>query len=381
MQAILKHCTAVLGRFIFIGFSVQIVLGILWMCNAFAGFNGPGEGIVCVGAVLLFGGVVWFAKGGLCQNSKRWKDLFAVLAVLTFPFVMQCMVKPDVRLLVAAVLLFYLGYLGRCFDRWKEGKGKEKIVLFMGLVLMTGGLTVGTDVLQNGWTPISTRLTERMVWTTLYDTYAGLPQELRESVDYHKMVESTYEATGMREQFVPSLIEELGEEQAAEMLGQFRVTAWQLNKKQILKEIFWDAAGYSVSPVVVELQLAGRAYDSYTGMNYRELLLPAPKLGKLYTDYSCWWFGIALVAVAFAHVLRFWGEKALNEKKALIGKKASMEKKRYVLGKWLVAATVCMGMVAYYALDGAGRMDYKNTLLVLCIWLLWMAGGVRDAKD
>ena len=116
MQAILKHCTAVLNRVIFIGFSVQIVLGILWMCNAFAGFSGPGEGIVCVGAMLLLGVAVWFAKGGFYQSAPKWKNWFTVLIVLTFPFVMQSMVKPDVRLVVTAVLLFYLGYLVRCFD-------------------------------------------------------------------------------------------------------------------------------------------------------------------------------------------------------------------------------------------------------------------------
>ena len=371
MQAILKHCTAVLNSFIFIGFSVQIVLGILWMCNAFAGFSGPGEGIVCVGAMLLLGTAVWFAKGGFYQNASTWKDLFGVLVVMTFPFVMQSMVKPDVRLVVTAVLLFYLGYLGRCFDGWKEGKGKEKVALVLGLLLVTGGLTVGTDVLRNGWTPIETRLTERMVWTTLYDTYTELPKDVRDLVDcdYYTLVESTYEATGIRELLGPILAEKLGEEQALEVLGQFRAMAWQMNKKQIVKEICWDVAGYGVSPVVVELQLAGRAYDSYTGMNYRELLHPAPKLGKFYTDYSCWWFGVALVAVAIAYVLQFLDKKQLAEKKCS------------GFGKWLIAGVACAGMVTYYALDGAGRMDYKNTLLVLCVWLLWMAGGVRDAKN
>lgn len=366
MQAILKHSKAVLGSLIFIGFSVQIVLGILWMCNAFAGFNEPGEGIVCVGAVLLCGAAVWRAWDGICamRNGKSdWKkNIFVILSVLSFPFVMQCMMKPDIRLVGAAACLFLLGEMCRWLIRYGVKNNFGKAFLCMSVVAVL--FSAGPDIWQNGWTPISMRLTERVVWTTLYDTYAELPQKVRDSVDYYEMVESTYEAGGMRKQFIPSLREDLGKEQATEVLGQFRATAWNHNRYQILKEIFWDAAGYSISPVVVELQLAGRAYDSYTGMNYRELLLPAPKLGKFYLDYSCWWFAVALVAAVVIGLL------------CLL-----IEKKRPIVIPWMLGGISAVIMVTYHTLDGAGHMDYKNTLFVLCVWLLWMAGGVQNAKD
>ncbi len=365
MQAILKHCKAVLGRFIFIGFSVQIVLGILWMCNAFVGLEWPGEGIVCVGAILLMGVSVWFAKNSICGQEKRWKDVFVVLCVLSFPFVMQCLVKPDLRLLMTSALLFVVGGTFRLLDRLRRsGKKSKQLGTVLGSFILVVLLVVGTDVVQNGWTPVSTRLTERLVWTTLYDTYVAVPKKVRSQVKYARMVTATYEANGMRDGLIPFTEEYLGEEQAKEVFAEFRSMAWSMNKKQIIKEVFWDVAGYGVSPVVAHLQLTGRAYDSYTGMNYRELLLPAPKLGKFYTDYSCWWFGVALVVAGAAYIMRFWAER-----------------KRPAVSHWIFISVTCAGMVLYHALDGAGRMDYKNTLLVLCIWLLWIAGGVRDAKD
>lgn len=365
MQAILKHCTAVLSSFIFIGFSIQIVLGILWMCNAFAGFSGPGEGIVCVGVSLLFGASVWFAKSSICGQEKRWKDVFVVLCVLSFPFVMQCLVKPDLRLVVTSGVLLIVGGVCRLLDRMRksEKKGKQLGVV-VGSFILVVMFMAGMDVVQNGWTPVSTRLTERVVWTTLYDTYVNSPKKVRSQVKYARMVEATYEANGMRDGLIPYLEDRIGDENTDEVLAELRSKAWSMNKKQIVKEIFWDVAGYGISPVVAHLQLAGRAYDSYTGMNYRELLLPAPKLGKFYMDYSCWWFGIALVAAGLSYIMRFLSEK-----------------KCPMIRQWIFLSFICAGMVLCYALDGAGRMDYKNTLLVLCIWLLWMAGGVQDAKD
>lgn len=366
MQTILKHCTAILSRIIFIGFSIQIVLGILWMCNAFTGFDGPGEGIVCVGAVILISAAVWFMKGSVCEKGPLCSCLFTVLAVVTFPFVMQCLVKPDVRVLTTAVLLFGLGGICRMRDTGTSAEGHrclKKVCVVVCFWLIAGGLVVGTDTLRNGWTPIATRATERIAWSTLYDDYSRLSEETRGKFSYLRMIEGSYEATGMREIFVPHLVKKLGEEEAQKVLGELRQVAWADCKGQIVKEIIWDTAGYAVSPVVVQLQLAGRAYDSYTGVNYRELLQPNPQLGKLYTDYSCWWFAVAIVCGLLITVMRRNGGQ---------GKAA--------WSKWIVIVLTGLWMVLGFVMDGAGRMDYKNTLLVLCIWLIWIAGGVQDEK-
>ncbi len=364
MQTILKHGTAVLSRVIFIGFSVQIVLGILWMCNAFAGFTGPGEGIVCVGAMLLVGAAVWFMKRSVREDGSRWTDVFAVLSVLTFPFVMQSLVKPDIRILMTVALLVGMGIVCRLLrNLGKQGRLKAACMVCAFWMAATG-LVAGTDVILNGWTPVSIRLTERIAWTTLYKSYSRLPQEIWDTINFFKLGDASIEVVGIREVLVPHLVEDLGEEQAEEVLCAFRQVAWEYEKRQIVKEIVWDMAGYTVSPLVVPLQLGGRAYESYTGRNYGELLRPAPELGKLYTTYSCWWFGVALAGAAVFYIFR-----------------AVQKGKRPKLSLWGVVALTGAGLVTLYVLDGAGRMDYKNTLFVLCTWLIWMTGGVQNEKD
>ena len=366
MQTILKHIAAVLSRFIFIGFGVQIVLGILWMCNAFAGLKSPVEGIVCVGAIALMGGAVTLLKRELFPGGNLFTDVWVTLSVLTFPFVMQSLVYPDRRIVIAAILVAGVAF------RWKVIKGAKwrkafgmMVCLWMAFgVLVCTGESLGREV-----APFSTRLTQRVIWTTLYNSYARLPEETRELIPYVELADSTYEAVGIETYLIPALERRVGERETKRILDDLCKSALQYNKKQIIKEIFWDAAGYTLSPVVVPLQLSGRAYESYTGLNYRELLGRAPELGKLYTYYSCWWFVVAALVAAVRTVLVLIREKMRICRRAI-----------------LLIGVPCVGMIVGYTLNGAAQMDYKNTLFVLVIWLIWMSaagwmGGRPDEKE
>lgn len=363
MGTILKHGTAVLGRMIFIGFSVQIVLGLLWMYNAFSGFVKPGEGIVCVCAILLLEAALWFLVGALLPDCCRWQKVFVTLCVVTFPFVAQSLMYPDVRIFFTALLLLLAGAVLRRLGR-REGQSVLKILCIL-VVFQIGavGLTVGTDVSLNGWTSVCVRLTERTAWTTLYKCYNRLPEAVGEKIDYSTLVNSSVEAVGIRNILAPYLMEKYGTEEGEAVLTAFRETAWTYEKKQIIKEIVWDTAGYILSPVIVPLQLEGRAYESYTGRNYAELLQPAPQLGKFYTRYSCRWFTVAMAAALVVYGAGLFGGK-----------------KKPKLLLWGGTIYTGASMAVWYIADGAGRMDYKNTLFVLCLWLIWLAGGVRDEQ-
>lgn len=215
---------------------------------------------------------------------------------------------------------------------------------------------MGLESVQHGWIPVSTWLTERIVWTSLSDSYAKLSELGDNPINYSKMIDSTYEVAGIRTVLVPYLEETLGEQETARVLGELRAVAWEYGKKQIIKEIIWDVAGYTVSPVILPLQLSGRAYESYSGINYRELLQPAPQIGSFYVTYSCWWFAVALVlGVLLTTMYCLKNSKCIS------------------VYELLVLGFTQLGMVVGYAMNGAGRMDYKNTLFVLSIWLIWMA--------
>lgn len=417
MQKLPEHCAAVLGRVIFIGFGIQIALGILWMCNAFARLERPGEGIVCVCQIAALGAAVYFFAGAVRGR------VFAVLSVLTFPMVLQCLVIPDMRVFASTLLISETGcvlrameqregrrflYAGLCawlaasllrgeylyigavpmvffwlsdcvrFSRNRgededDGRRQRRKELLYRLLLLcaVAGLAAGIGSFYQRREKLLTHLTSRVVWTTLYNTYSELPKDTRVLIKYRDMVNSTYEATGIETVLRPSLEEHLGEREAETVLRALIKTSWQNSRGQILKETVWDMAGYLAAPVVLPLQLQGRAYESYSGGNYLQLLKPAPKLGRLYMEYGCKW-------IMASSVLGLLTGFAVRAKRRLKAGSA------FVI-PFLTALVMSVG----YTLSGAGRMDYKNTLFVLCVWVLWAAsagargvmGGRPDEKE
>lgn len=349
----------ILSRVIFIGFGIQIVLGILWMGNAFARFANPGEGVVCVVYMVLTGAVIGFVKRSIWGKWELWKESFVILSVLTFPFFCQTLMNPDYQLGIVVAVLFCTGVVLRLI---KMLHGFRKIMAVLVYWTVIAGIIVGADAFVHGWTPLTVRFTERVVWTTLYKSYDKLSEDSWSAIDYSDVSNSSYETRGMRNILFPALMEDVGEEKTDSVLAELRNLSWEYEKDQIVKEVIWDITGYTVSPIVLQLQLGGRAYESCSGINYRELLLPNARVGKLYSDYSCWWFAVALILGL------------------LICAEGILKKQIKICGCELWVVAVAMGgMVLWYTMDGAGNMDYKNTLFVLCIWLLVMSGSAMKA--
>ena len=394
MRDFLERCTAVVRGVLFIGFGIQIVLGILWMCNAFAGWNSLGEGIVCVMEMALLGGAAAFV---LPRGQGFLRGLFRVLCVLTFPMVMQCLMEPDARVPVSALLLLQTGavmravksqtdrefgsYWGISLCAWVaaglirgeyllfglvpavvglvcigRSKGK-KLRTHVALVLATAGIIFGVGSFYQERVQLMSCMVSRISWTTLYDSYEQMPYDKSLRIKYEMLVESSYEVTGIEEVLIPYLEHR---KNRVELLCKLMATSWQNNKKRILKEIAWDMAGYTAAPMILPLQLQGRAYDSYSGLNYRQLLLPAPRLGKLYMDYGCWWFALALIL------------------RAAMGLMARRRLDGAAFMAWTLTALI---MACAYTMSGAGKMDYKNTLYILCGWLVWVGGVMGTGRN
>lgn len=382
---------------IFIGFGVQIILGILWMCNALAGFESTGKGIVCVGQIVLLSAALYLFLQSTGFN-RPGVICFTILSVLTFPMVMQCLMTADVRVLTAALLITETGCVLWQFSSGGSVKGRVSLTLavvcwsaagliraeflWIGMIpmlfymfsekeddrqkrlhvwrrilltLATAGLIAGIGSLYRVPFDFTATLADRVAWTTLYLDYEKLSQEYKEHIDYWALVDSTYESTGVKEILLPSLAEHVGEEEARAVLKELSAIAWRDHRGRVIKEIAWDMAGYSAPALVVPLQLQGRAYDSYTGINYTQILQAAPRLGRYYMDYGCWWFAAALVLRAIV-----W----LTKERAVEGR------------KFLLIGTTAVFGAFYYTMSGAGKMDYKNTLFVSCIWYVWLASAI-----
>lgn len=342
MRKILEHCDAVLGRVILIGFGIQILLGVLWMYDAFAGMDSFGEGIVCVGQILLLGGAVWF----VLPKGTPW---IRIVCVLSFPIVLQCLMQPDLRVLMAVSLLMGIG----CIRKFR-GKKQMWINAFVFLLL---GILAGA--VAEPQTDLLTRIGSRTAWTTLYKEYERLPQDMIDDIDYDMIAESTYEATGVEDVFMPSLEMTLGRQRSREILKELIAVSWEYSKGRITKEILWDEAGYLFSPLILPLQLKGRAYESYSGLNYRQFLQVAPRLGSFYMRYGCLWFAVVL-AIRGLHFLT--AERRVDKPVCIY------------------TALTVGGMSLWYSLSSAGRMDYRNTVYILCVWLIWLTDLLRRER-
>lgn len=412
MQKFLKVCAAVCGSVLFVGFGVQTVLGILWMCSALAGAQSFGEGVVCVGQIVLLAAAVLFFAGKV--RGKIREKIFLVCAVLTFPMVMQCLVIPDVRTLTTALFLvqtgcvlrnvgdleerkfFYAGlgvwvaaalirgeylYLGAvpavagaayqlfaAGSRCKANSGdeaaraaKRRMRLRILSLAAAAGIAVGIGSFYQERTHITTHLVSRVAWTSLYHSYWELPKRDRWMIDPDELIYSSFEAAGIEKNLLPFLVEAKGEQETRRLFVVLSKVAWTYGKGRILKEIGWDLAGYALAPVILPLQLRGRGYDSYSGINYFQMIRTTQHLGKLYIHYGFWWFQIAAVCAPGAWIAAGAGLRSLK--------------------KQVIPLLAGIAMCVWYTMRGAGQMDYKNTTFLLCVWLLGMASAaVRGWK-
>ena len=144
--------------------------------------------------------------------------------------------------------------------------------------------------------------------------------------------------------------------------------AWRIHYSMVVRQIGWDVLGYSVTPVILPLQLEGDAYDSCSGRNYEMMRNGMPILTKYYVKVSCGWFTVSLALLTGAVVLHCIGRFSQTQKSA----KAWRERLAGVFPFFAVAISAGV-LVLFFTMQGAGIMDYKYTG-----WVnqLWIAGSI-----
>lgn len=451
-------CKRVIQGIIFIGFSLQIALGLVWMCCNMAGvqeFPEPAGGIywgitkglsggaypaVYVLQLLAAGFAGWRLVWKLCGGSRIFA-LWGSLALLTLPMAMQCHMAllpyslvcsagllqlsfccelfrgagafPRGRLLDGPVVYEGLSPLGRrdflsmgplagvlgCYLAqalllpeylylgavpllavfWLCRRGMTKRMKVLLLFAAAAAATVGiysagqraveaertNDISGLEWTAV-----KRICWPTLWVDSDGMPDRLREVTDA-VFWECTYYPGNMDREFKPAVEAALDAGEAKALLAEMAAIAWEKHYTMVIRQVGWDVLGYCVTPVVLQLQLSGDAYESYSGRNYEIMRSRAPVLTKRYINYGSWWFVMAAVLTVLLLVVRLTtGDRPYGRRE----------------GRLLLTALlfgVCS--VCWYTVQGAGIMDYKYTVLINELWLLWslktMEGINRDEGE
>jgi hypothetical protein len=155
-----------------------------------------------------------------------------------------------------------------------------------------------------------------------------------------------------------TLEKNVGVESAREYLREMASIGWSNYTKQVVTNTGWDVAGYTFAPLVAQIQFGGGAYESYTGRNYDIMSERVPVLTKTYFNYGSWWFSLGLFLAFMLYVVN----------------------KRKISISWNVVIT-CLGMVGYYAMRGAGMMDYKKSIAITLLWMVWILLSYVDGKE
>ncbi len=304
------HVRTVMKGMIFIGFSGQIIWGIVWMCCNFARVQDFGEpdGALYGGLFRLLGEnpqvmylvqilAAFFTGYFFLQKLRpagRGLALWRGLALLTVPFAMQChLAVQPYSLLGSLYMLLLLGLLAAL-----RGKAARNLAL-------AALCTAGTLALSGAWDgerraepghSFEGAMASRFAWPTIWNDLPRYPEELQELT-----AEVAWEASfapGNMELFYVAVESRVGEEAARRYYLQMAKVAWTYHAPMVVRQMGWDMLGYAVSPVVFQKQMAGGAYASYSARNYEVMRSCAPVVTRNYVDYGCWWFGSAVILAA-----------------------------------------------------------------------------------
>lgn len=427
MQKTRKHIREIAERVLFAGFCVQICIGMLWMVLRFCGSLAASESLFSMGKnefaphawcllqLLIAGFSSYHLLKTLGIHSKKWL-ICGVLGLLTFPMAAQCHLSFGRDSIVSSLLLLLFSASVRCIRG-----GKERTRVQLGVILLTAALLAGIGVSgvnvtrapmaeagaageSKTWYTVAqerfeTSMVSRFAWSSLQTLYGTWPEEIKKAVPEQVVRETSYYADNVERVLFPWLQQtygtgEQGRAQTAAVLRSITRIAQENNTKGICREILWDAAGYGFSPIVVQLQLAGRGYDSYTGILYDNLGQHTPRLSYIYMTYGCRFFGMALLLGIILRCIGMedctnggegstqGGERSTQGGEGSTQGNVSRKKNRKIFwGTFLFGLLFAGALIAFYTLRGAAMMDYRKTIVLVLLQLAWMLSSAERSGD
>ena len=426
------HVRTVMKGMIFIGFSGQIIWGIVWMCCNFAWVQDFGEpdGALYGGLFRLLGEnpqvmylvqilAAFFTGYFFLQKLRpagRGLALWRGLALLTVPFAMQChLAVQPYSLLGSLYMLLLLGLLAAL--RGKAARNLALAALCAAGTLALSGAWDGERRVEPGHS-FEGAMASRFAWPTIWNDLPRYPEELQELT-----AEVAWEASfapGNMELFYVAVESRVGEEAARSYYLQMAKVAWTYHAPMVVRQMGWDMLGYAVSPVVFQKQMAGGAYASYSARNYEVMRSCAPVVTRNYVDYGCWWFGSAVILaalLALAGLVRegdrqpgegqneVGGRQSLKgsaeaaersgrseaenqrgpEKPGDGGSRSDMTEGKLSGRKRVLFPGICIAvsglLIALLVLRGAGQMDYRLVISINQLWLCWPLTALGSGRQ
>lgn len=400
-----------------IGFGIQIILGIIWMCCNFPRlmiFQGQGSRLFqqLVPVLAMVYPPVYLlqiAAAGIAGYylllqffREKKKAVFGALVLLTFPMGMQThlaiapfslvssltllllgilvhireeekasvkefaaaclcwvgmsfLLPPYFVVGLAAILSFLVMTLLRKTKNQKKGAYLVITAAFCGFILGVNAITWQDNMLPDA-EQVSYSLCSRMSWPTLLPDHERWPAELV-GVAEENLLESSLFADRMEEEFRPLVTGTFGKQKAAGFYRAIAADSWNRHAKLIIRQIVGDFAAYVMTPVILPVQLAGKAYPSYSGRNYAFFLQQTPALSKRIMTFFVRWFVLMFAVSALMTLLQF--------------KTFWQEKRDRIVPVVILSGMTALTTGVIYTFRGAGIMDYKCSIFVNLLWLAW----------
>lgn len=248
------------------------------------------------------------------------------------------------------------------FLRGLPGMFRKKERMFRGLLLAVCLLTVtaagyvaeqkaeGGKSNTSGW---SWRLTKRICWPTIW-VDSGFLQEEINSVENVIWLSSYYPSN--MDLYLKPAFDAMTPEHADFVMRDMIRRAWYIHYPMVVRQIGWDVLGYSVTPVILPLQLTGDAYDSCSGRNYEIMRNETPVLTKYYVKISCSWFAVSLALMIAGVAMRCIRNFSKMKESAVF--------------PFLAVAFSAGVVVLFFTMQGSGIMDYKYTVWINQLWVV-----------
>lgn len=297
----------------------------------------------------------------LCGPAEE-KDMFGEKALwgCLACFAAQCLLWPEYCIpgAVLPLLLLVRRLPGMLRNRERRFRGLLLAVCFLAAAAAGYGAERGGEGGRGNTAGLDWLLVKRFSWPTLWVDWGGEPETFNLATSDMIWITSYY-PNNMDVYLKPEL-DAMTPEAAASVMRKMVSRAWSIHYPMVVRQIGWDVLGYSVTPVILPLQLEGEAYDSCSGRNYEMMRNGTPVLTKYYVRVSCRWFTASLILLAVAVALDCIGRSSRTRESAKVF-------------PFFAAAASAGAVVLFFTMQGAGIMDYKYT-----VWVnqLWIAGSV-----
>lgn len=321
------------------------------------------------------GASFWLLEWAHAIRILRGKDCIKVVNVIKLCtyYVLGVCLLPEFLITGALSVLAVLVRGGVCC--WKSGEKRHLLRLVAIGFFFFGGVSIVATAGGGERRSAGSIIASRFAWSYTIEDYGFWREEIWEYIPRESVNSLASYADSIDRIVEKELIANVGEERAEELLLSMAEVSFRRHTKENLVEILWDVYGYGFAPWVLQEQLAGKGYEAYSGRNYEIMRMHTPGLAGYYMNYGCFFFVAGVLLATLLQLLKWLQNVSLSREGRTIDRKN--------VGKNTTVLLVIGAMVPvlYYSMQGAGMMDYKRTVGVTLLWVVWILKSKEENEQ